>query len=119
MLVSLLCFDKPGHADLRHLVRPMHLAWIRNSGIRITFAGPMLSQDGRTACGSIIIGEFGSFAQATAFAQDDPYTIAELFERVIIQPTRQMYPVSSRAGGASGQTHAVRGDARSRAFVDP
>ncbi len=57
MLISLLCFDKPNHADLRRLLRPAHLEWIENTGVKLAFAGPMLSPDTAIAHGSIIIGE--------------------------------------------------------------
>lgn len=92
MLISLLCFDKPGHADLRQLLRPSHLRWIENTGVKLAFAGPMLSPDTKTAQGSIIIGEFTSIDDAEDFSKADPYAIGELFDHVIIQPTRQVYP---------------------------
>ena len=92
MLISLLCFDKPRHADLRHLLRPTHLQWIEETGVTLAFAGPMLSSDAKTAQGSIIIGEFASVEDAESFSKADPYSIGGLFDRVIIQPTRQVYP---------------------------
>lgn len=92
MLISLLCFDKPGHADLRQLLRPSHLKWIENTGVNSAFAGPMLSPDSKTARGSIIIGEFTNLTDAEEFSKADPYLIGGLFDRVIIQPTRQVYP---------------------------
>lgn len=92
MLISLLCFDKPGHADLRQLLRPSHLKWIESTGVNLAFAGPMLSPDSKTARGSIIIGEFTNLTDAEEFSKADPYLIGGLFDRVIIQPTRQVYP---------------------------
>lgn len=92
MLVSLLCFDKPNHAHLRQLLRPSHLQWIENTGVKLAFAGPMLSPDTQTAQGSIIIGEFACLDDAESFSRADPYAIGGLFDRVVIQPTRQVYP---------------------------
>jgi uncharacterized protein YciI len=92
MLISLLCFDKPGHVDLRYLLRPTHLKWIETTGIKLAFAGPMLAPDAKTPRGSIIIGEFTNLDDAETFAKADPYAIGGLFEHVIIQPTRQVYP---------------------------
>lgn len=97
MLISLLCFDKPQHADLRQLLRPTHLQWIEKTGVRLAFAGPMLSSDTKTAQGSIIIGEFASIEDAENFSKADPYSIGGLFDHVIIQPTRQVYPALAAA----------------------
>ncbi len=97
MLISLLCFDKPGHAGLRQLLRPAHLEWIEKTGVTLAFAGPMLSPDSNTAHGSIIIGEFAALDDAQRFSDADPYRIGGLFERVVIQPTRQVYPAAPRA----------------------
>lgn len=94
MLISLLCFDKPDHVATRQLLRPAHLEWIEKTGVRLAFAGPMLSPDAQTAHGSIIIGEFDALEDAQRFSDDDPYRIGGLFERVVIQPTRQVYPAS-------------------------
>lgn len=92
MLVSLLCFDKPNHVDLRMKLRPTHLDWIEKTGVKMAFAGPMLSDDGATPHGSIIIGDFATLADAKTFAENDPYAKGGLFERVLIQPTKQVFP---------------------------
>jgi uncharacterized protein YciI len=92
MLVSLLCFDKPGHGGLRHLLRPYRLAWLESAGDRITFAGPLLSDDAKTAHGSIIIAEFASLDEAAMFSESDPYVVGELFEHVHFHLTRQVLP---------------------------
>jgi uncharacterized protein len=94
MLISLLCFDKPDHVAKREQLRPAHLEWIEKTGVRLTFAGPMLSPDAKTAHGSIIVGEFASLEDAQHFSEADPYRIGGLFERVVIQRTRQVYPTS-------------------------
>lgn len=92
MLVSLLCFDKPDHVDLRMKLRPSHLEWIEQTGVKMVFAGPMLADDGGSPHGSIIVGEFASLDDARTFSQNDPYAKGGLFERVLIQPTKQVFP---------------------------
>ena len=94
MLVSLLCFDKPGHVDLRMKLRPTHLAWIESTGVKMIYAGPMLSDDGQSPHGSIIIGDFASLEDAKTFSKNDPYAVGGLFEKVLVQPTRQVYPAA-------------------------
>jgi uncharacterized protein YciI len=92
MLIALMCFDKAAHVDLRLKLRPAHLKWIEGTGVRLTFAGPMMSDDSATSHGSIIVGEFASLEDARTFSRNDPYAVGGLFERVVIHPTRQVYP---------------------------
>ena len=40
MLVSLLCFDKPNHVDLRMKLRPTHLEWIEKTGVNFRLELP-------------------------------------------------------------------------------
>ena len=96
MLVSLLCFDKPGHVDLRLKLRPTHLEWIEKTGVKMTYAGPMLSDDGASPHGSIIIGDFATLEDAHTFAKNDPYAQNGLFEKVLVQPTRQVFPAAPK-----------------------
>lgn len=92
MLTVWLCFDKPESLDLRMQTRPAHLAWIETAIENFKFAGPILSDDGQTLSGSVIVAEFDSLEQSRALQQEDPYHKAGLFERVIVQPTKQMFP---------------------------
>ena len=91
MLVALLCYDKPNHVDLRMKLRPTHLQWIEDSGVKLAYAGPMLAEDGQTSQGSIIVGDFPSYEAAEAFSKDDPYAKGGLFDRVEIIRTRKVY----------------------------
>ncbi len=93
MLIVFMCFDKPGHLDLRLKTRADHLAWI-GSNDKLMYAGPMLADDGQTPVGSLILAEFDSIEGARAFQKDDPYQRAGLFERVIVHPTRKVLPVA-------------------------
>ena len=71
MLVTVICFDKPNHVDLRMKLRPTHLAWLEKSGVNIpkVYVGPMLADDGTTPIGTLIIAEFADVAAARAFAK--------------------------------------------------
>ena len=92
MLTMWLCFDKPGSLDLRMKTREEHLAWIEKGLPNITFAGPMLGDDGVTPQGSVIVAEFADLAQSRDTQKNDPYQKAGLFERVVVQPTKQVFP---------------------------
>jgi uncharacterized protein YciI len=90
MLVTIICFDKPGHIELRMKTRPEHLKWIEAKAPKALFIGPILSDDSATMIGSLYVAEFEDLAAARAFQKDDPYTKAGLFERVVVQPTRNI-----------------------------
>ncbi len=92
MLVGIMCFDKPDHVDLRMKTREEHLDWIQSPDIKLKYAGPMLTDDGEKSIGSLIIAEFEDLATARAIFAEDPYNKAGLFERVVIVPTRKVFP---------------------------
>jgi uncharacterized protein YciI len=70
--------------------RPDHLKWIETSAPPALFIGPILSDDGAKMLGSLYVAEFTDLAAARAFQKQDPYDKAGLFERVIVQPTRNI-----------------------------
>ncbi len=92
MLTMWLCFDKPNSLELRMKTRPEHLAWVETAIAKVKFGGPILSDDGEKMMGSVIVAEFESLEQSREVQKQDPYTKAGLFERVVVQPTRQMLP---------------------------
>ena len=92
MLVMWLCFDKPNSVELRMKTRPAHLEWIEKTNMKFVFAGPILTDDGQTLVGSVIIADHESLEAARALQKEDPYQKEGLFERVIVQPSRQMFP---------------------------
>ena len=92
MLTMWLCFDKPDSLELRMKTRPEHLGWIETAVKNFKFAGPMLSDDGQTLKGSCIIAEFDSLDESRAVQAQDPYQKAGLFEKVVVCPTKQMFP---------------------------
>lgn len=78
--------DKAKSGDLRLATRQAHLEWAGDSRHRIAMAGPVLSEDGETMCGSTFVIEFDSLDEAKAWAAEDPYAKAGLFERTEIIP---------------------------------
>lgn len=90
MLVAIICFDKPGAFDLRMKVRPEHLKWVEENAPPASHIGPIMSDDGATIIGSLWVAEFVDLATARQLMKNDPYEKAGLFERVVIQPTRNV-----------------------------
>ena len=89
MLFVIIGHDGPNGARLRLSVRPAHLENLRplaQAG-KIVIAGPFT--DGS---GSLILADFESEHAAQTFAQNDPYTVEGVFERVEVKPFRKVFP---------------------------
>lgn len=81
MLYAVICKDKPGHLQTRLDTRAAHLAYIEETGV-VKMAGPFL--EGGEMCGSLVILETESLETANAWAANDPYAAAGLFESVSV-----------------------------------
>ncbi|MDE4061162.1 MULTISPECIES: YciI family protein [Rhodobacterales] len=80
MLIALIARDKPGHLETRMANRTAHLAYIEETGA-VAQAGPLLDQNGEMV-GSLIILDVEDMAAGEAWAANDPYNKAGLFEAV-------------------------------------
>jgi uncharacterized protein YciI len=92
MLYVIHCIDKPGKAEVRAANRIAHLGYLTTYGEKVVAAGPTLSEDGETMTGSLLILDFAGREEAEEFVAGDPYTMAELFETVTIQPWKKVFP---------------------------
>jgi uncharacterized protein YciI len=92
MLFAVICIDKKDSAALRAATRPRHLEYLETFRSHITISGPILSQDGATPQGSLLILDLADYAEAAAFARDDPYMKAGLFATVIVAPFKKVFP---------------------------
>ncbi|AZB65100.1 YciI family protein [Cereibacter sphaeroides] len=88
MRVALICTDKAGALQTRLDNRSAHLAYIAETGV-VEMAGPFLSPEGQMT-GSLVVLEVGSLAEAEAWAADDPYAQAGLFESVAISEWKKV-----------------------------
>ena len=81
--------DKPDSLALRLATREAHLAYAhsREAPAKVRLGGPYLDAKGDMA-GSLIIVEAESPAGAAAFADNDPYVKAGLFQSIDIRPFR-------------------------------
>ena len=60
--------------------------------IKIVFAGPLLSDDGETSVGGLIVMDCPDLQTAKAFAHGDPYAVGGLFVNVEVRPWRKVIP---------------------------
>lgn len=82
MLIALIAHDKPGSLHIRKETRPAHVDYLKSSGA-VAQAGPLLDEAGEMI-GSLIILDVADKAAAQAWAANDPYAKAELFETVTL-----------------------------------
>lgn len=88
--------DKEGALDIRKANRDAHLAYIKeNYDNKMIAAGPILSDDGETMIGSVILINLDDRAAVDAFCAGDPYAKAGLFANVTINPFKHVFPSKS------------------------
>ncbi len=83
MRFALMCHDKPDHLAVRKGNRDAHLSYIAETGV-VEMAGPLLNKAG-VMCGSLIILEVNDQGEAEAWASNDPYAKAGLFDTVTLK----------------------------------
>lgn len=89
MKFVILGYDGPQGEAKRKIHRPAHLANLEplaQQG-RVILAGPLTDKTG-----SLMVLEFESQAEAEQFANQDPYTVNDVFERIEIHPFMQVFP---------------------------
>ncbi|RMD61659.1 MAG: YciI family protein [Alphaproteobacteria bacterium] len=92
MHFAIVCLDKPDHAAVRADNRPAHLEYLEAHRAQILAAGPLLSDDGESPVGSLLLMEFDDVEAARKFATEDPYNKAGLFRTVTVCPWRKVFP---------------------------
>lgn len=91
--------DHPDSLPARQAARPAHierLLALRDQG-RLKLAGPLPAIDAEEPgpagfTGSVIVAEFGSLEEARAWADADPYVVAEVYARVDVRPFKPVLP---------------------------
>ena len=88
MRFTIITKDKEGALQVRLDTREAHLAYIKNTGV-VEMAGPFLNEDGQMH-GSLIVLDVADRAAAVAWAENDPYAKAGLFEKVRIEEWKKV-----------------------------
>ena len=89
MIFVILGFDGPDGQAKRKIHRAAHLAGLEplSREGRVLLAGPFTDQ-----AGSLIVIEAESLEEAKRVAQEDPYTVHGVFERVEVHPFQKVLP---------------------------
>jgi uncharacterized protein len=80
----IMAFDKPDSEALRLETRAAHIDYVMAKGGMI-LGGPFVDDDGEAMRGSLIVLDTQDRAVAEAFAENDPYNKAGLFDNIIIR----------------------------------
>ena len=88
MRFALMTKDKPSALQTRKDNREAHLAYIAETGV-VEMEGPVLDDAGEM-CGSLIVLEVDDLAAAQAWADNDPYTKAGLFNDVTLRAWKKV-----------------------------
>jgi len=99
MLYVIIGHDVEHSLELRRAARPAHLERLKalvEAG-RVLVAGPMPAIDSPDPgpagfAGTVVIAEFGSLAEARAWAEDDPYALEGVFRSVEVHPFNKVLP---------------------------
>lgn len=84
MLYVILAEDKPNGLEQRLAVRPTHLEHLESLGDKLVFAGPFLDADEKP-CGSMVVIDAGSQAEAEAMAAADPFVREGVFQSYTVR----------------------------------
>ena len=102
MLYAFHLVDRPNAAELRERIRPEHKDYLARVAERISFAGPLLGDDGQAMLGSLLVIDFADRAAALAWLVQEPFTRAGLYGDTQVHAFRNLWP--QRAGFADPPT---------------
>ncbi|MCB1758493.1 MAG: YciI family protein [Gammaproteobacteria bacterium] len=99
MYYAIIGSDRDDSLEARLQARPGHLERLnslRDQG-RLLLAGPFPAIDSEDPgpagfTGSVIIAEFADLAEAKAWAESDPYTLAGVYAEVRVKPFKKTLP---------------------------
>ncbi|MDH5471773.1 MAG: YciI family protein [Gammaproteobacteria bacterium] len=99
MLYAIIAQDIANSLEKRLQARPDHLARLQkleNQG-RLIIAGPHPAIDSEDPgpdgfTGSLVVAEFDSLEAAQAWADEDPYITAGVYETVTVKPFKKVFP---------------------------
>ena len=99
MWYAIMAEDIEGTLEKRMAARPDHVARLKalvDEG-RVLIAGPHPAVDSPDPgaagfTGSLVVAEFNSLEDATAWANDDPYVAAGVYGKVTVKPFNRVLP---------------------------
>ena len=90
------CVSKPDMAGRREATIAAHIEHLDKFKAETWYSGPMMVGDGSNANGSFRVVDFPDHARTKTYIDTDPYTTAEIFRRIDIEPLRPWTDVRQR-----------------------
>lgn len=90
MLFAIHMIDRPGAAEIRASVRDEHLAFVAAHRDKILIGGPLVTDDGQTAAGSLVVMDLPDRDAALALLADEPNVNAGVYESITIRAFQQL-----------------------------
>lgn len=87
----ILAVDKPDCESIRDTLRPVRIQWLRSNKHRLVAAGGKVDDQNHHVHGGLMIIEARDRAEAEAFAQEDPFTPAGLYESLEVVRWRKVF----------------------------
>lgn len=82
MAYMIATYDKPGHEHVRDRVRQAHLEYLEANVGKVIAGGGFWDDGGTTVIGGLLLVDTEEKAEAQSFIDADPFSQAELFERI-------------------------------------
>lgn len=99
MWYAIMAEDTPNSLQKRLEARPDHLKRLQELQVagRLLLAGPFPAVDSVDPgpagySGSLIVAEFSNLEEATAWANNDPFVISNVYKHVTVKPFRKTLP---------------------------
>ncbi|MBT3399163.1 MAG: hypothetical protein HOL07_06000 [Rhodospirillaceae bacterium] len=90
------CVSKPDMAARREATIAAHIEHLDKFKAETWYSGPMMVGDGSNANGSFRVVDFPDYASTREYIDTDPYTTAEIFRRIDIEPLQPWTDVRQR-----------------------
>jgi uncharacterized protein YciI len=84
-------WDRPGSQSVRQRTRDVHLVYLKAHQAKLIACGAKLEDDGTDLGGGLYVLDVETRAEAEAFIAADPFSEADLFERVQITRWRKAF----------------------------
>ncbi len=97
MLFAFYVLDTPGTTEQRLKLKPAQYEHLGKVEDRMVTGGPLLSEDGETMIGSLLIIDFPNRAAAEAWLSEAPFTKSGVFGEATVHPYKQNWPRDERS----------------------
>lgn len=91
MYFLVIAKDKHGHETVRDQLRPKRLRWLEDNKKGLVAAGGMTDDQNQHVHGGLMIVDMADRGKAEAFANDDPFTKAGLYDTLEVVRWRRVY----------------------------